>query len=105
MTTDLQARLDAALAENKRLRETNNRLNRRCQTYERGLAEKIEKGRTEGSLGRALANAAATKTEAENERLRAALESNERNPRSGNHRMTRDLDRQESEMEKDYRDQ
>ena len=39
-------------------RETNSRLNRRCQQYERGLAEKLAENKGP-SLGRALANAAA----------------------------------------------
>lgn len=72
MIADLQARLDAALAENERLKETNARLNRRCQCYERGLAEKVKNSRGR-SIGRALAVAAFWKSEAENERLRAAL--------------------------------
>jgi hypothetical protein len=73
MIADLQARLDAALAENERLKETNARLNRRCQCYERGLAEKVKNSRGR-SIGRAVAVAAFLKSEAENERLRAVAE-------------------------------
>ncbi len=50
------------------LRETNTRLNRRCQTYEAGVAEKVRE--SGGSLGRSLARAAWEKSEAENEALR-----------------------------------
>ena len=62
-------------AKLKTAEATNKRLNRRCQEYESGLAEKLDKVPS-GTLGRALANAAATKykaeletAEAENERL------------------------------------
>jgi len=49
------ARVEAELAA---LRETNQKLNRRCQSAEQGLAAKLDAGGP--SFGRALANAAAT---------------------------------------------
>lgn len=63
------------------LRETNARLNRRCQQYEAGLAAKLDSPLAEGrTFGRVLANAAAemykNKRDAlaqENARLREAL--------------------------------
>lgn len=58
---ELEKRCDSAVKAIGQCRETNARLNRRCQTYERALHEKIEKGRDEyRNLGRALANGAAT---------------------------------------------
>ena len=55
-------------------RETIRRLNRRCQEYERGLTEKLEvAARSGGSLGRGLANAAASMYLARAERAEAAL--------------------------------
>lgn len=55
-------------------RETNQRLNHRCQQYEAGLAEKIAAGRSENrNLGRALANAAAERAEASEQRGRELL--------------------------------
>jgi len=56
-------------ALHKALRATNKRLNRRCQAYEAGIAEKVG-GESGGSLGRSLANAAATYEKAQNEALR-----------------------------------
>jgi len=50
-------RLAAVEAELVALRETNMKLNRRCQSAERGLAARLTSG---PSFGRALANAAAT---------------------------------------------
>lgn len=61
----------ALIAEVRQQRETNTRLNRRCQMYEAGIAEKVEL--SDGSLGRALANAAAEKAQAEVQRLRAVV--------------------------------
>lgn len=81
-TTDMQennaaltVRLDAAEAALAAARETCNRLNRRCQAYEAGLAEKIKDGRDRSGwgLGRMLANAAASMYEADVRRLREAL--------------------------------
>lgn len=55
-------------------RETIRRLNRRCQSAERGLAEKLEEARRAGpSLGRALANSSATMHRAQNAELTARL--------------------------------
>jgi hypothetical protein len=53
------------------LRETNKRLNRRCQSAEAGLAAKLESG---PCFGRALANASATMHRAQNAELRELLE-------------------------------
>lgn len=75
----------AALAELERerdeLRETVRRLNRRAQALEAGIAEKIA-SHPPGSMGRALANAAAEmyhsraqKAETERDELRAKLDS------------------------------
>jgi hypothetical protein len=54
--------------EVERLRKKNTLLNRRCQTLEAGIAEKVREAPGQ-SFGRALANAAATASQAEVERL------------------------------------
>lgn len=60
--------------EVQRARETNARLNRRCQNYERGLAEKLEETKRAGvSLGRSLSVAGYWLAEAEAARLKEAL--------------------------------
>ena len=56
------------------LRAKNAELNRRCQTLEAGIAEKVGATPSGQSLGRALANAAATTNRAELARLRVELE-------------------------------
>lgn len=68
--TDSHAALIAEIAE---LRETNTRLNRRCQTLEAGIAEKVSSN-AGPSLGRSLANAAATRAQAEITQLRAQVD-------------------------------
>ena len=78
-----QARMhDEAASEVERLQETNRRLNRRCQSAERGLAVKVEEvERKGGSFGRALSGAAYTRVKAENAKLRehvAYLENEQR---------------------------
>ncbi|HEX4334735.1 MAG TPA: hypothetical protein VH062_02410 [Polyangiaceae bacterium] len=54
-------------------RETNARLNRRCQVYEAGLAEKVSLHPTAPNFGRALAIAVAEARRTEVERLRARV--------------------------------
>ena len=64
--------LDKLIAELESCRQKNAELNRRCQRAEAGVLEKVE--RSDGSLGRALANAAVPALKAEVERLRAENE-------------------------------
>lgn len=59
------------MTERDALRETVSRLNRRCQTLESGIAEKVRE--CGPSFGRALANAAATKYRHDAERLLEGL--------------------------------
>jgi len=59
--------------EVQRLRKKNTELNRRCQTLEAGIAEKVAVSPTP-TLGRALANAAAAANLQRAERLRAELQ-------------------------------
>jgi hypothetical protein len=61
-----------AESELEMARETIRRLNRRCQSAEAGLAEKVN-ANAGRSLGRAFANAAATMYEAQLEEARASL--------------------------------
>ena len=63
------AALAALTAERDEARETIRRLNRRCQEAEAAVAEKVQ-AHPHASLGRALANAAASAAEAELDRLR-----------------------------------
>lgn len=64
---------DCAIAEVNRLRETVKRLNRRCQSAESGLAQKIDEMRRAGwSFGRAFANSAATMYSEQIEELKAS---------------------------------
>lgn len=70
----LAADYEALEAERDNLRETNQRLNRRCQLAESALAEKIEKAkRSGGSFGRSMANAAAAMFERQRDEAREAL--------------------------------
>lgn len=65
----------AIQAENIELKETNQRLNRRCQQAEAGVEENVEACRREGvSLGRALAWAEVGRVEAEIIRLRKIVD-------------------------------
>ncbi|MGB0970372.1 MAG: hypothetical protein ACPGVG_05345 [Mycobacterium sp.] len=73
-------RADAAEADLATARETNRRLNARCQLYEKGIAEKV-KDNPGPSFGRALANAEAERlhglleaAEAERDALKAECE-------------------------------
>ena len=65
-------RTEKAESELAEARETITRLNRRVQVAEAGVAEKM-KASAPGSLGRALANAAASKAEAELAALKARI--------------------------------
>ncbi len=65
-------REQALIQERDELRQTVKRLNRRCQTLEAGVAEKV-RDNPGGSLGRSLANAQYTYLEGERDLLRAAL--------------------------------
>lgn len=56
--------LPTLIAELRAARETNGRLNRRCQTYEAGLAEKLSETQPRG-FGRMLAISGLTMREAE----------------------------------------
>jgi len=61
--------------EIRQLRETNRRLNRRCQQVEKAAKENIEVCRRKGvSFGRGLANYTCVKLAEENKMLRAELE-------------------------------
>jgi hypothetical protein len=62
------AEADALRDELAEARETISRLNRRCQVAEAGVMEKVRQ--SDGSLGRTLANAAASALKAELERVR-----------------------------------
>lgn len=63
-----------ALDTIEELRGKNAELNRRCQSAESGLAQKIEDAKRQGgSFGRSLANASANMLDAENKELKALL--------------------------------
>lgn len=80
--SDERAIYESMRTEVLRLRETNARLNRRCQAAESAARDTLERARrSDGSIGRTLANWAASQyrreldeARAEIERLRALLD-------------------------------